>query len=82
MRREQVHMLVDVLADLGERWVGSHQAPPEAQAHFRAAKREALLGVRALVDHALAQQGTAGAGGAAQAGPAGGGPTSIPVEEE
>lgn len=71
MRREHAHMAIDVLFNLSARFGSS-----EASGHFRAARREALLGVRALIDAALArQEAQAGAEGEA------GRPTSIPVEE-
>lgn len=51
MNRERLHSVIDLLLDMRESLVP--QAPKEAMAHFRNAKRESLLGVRALVDHAL-----------------------------
>lgn len=74
MRREQVHMLVDALLDLGQSAL-KDRVPPEASEHFRTARREALLGMRALIDGALARQEQE----RAEAGRSR--PTSIPVEE-
>ena len=75
MQREQAHALVDRLFDLRDSLVGK-AVPPAAARHFRAARREALLGIRELVDHALAAMG-------AQDPEDGGteGPKPIPVEE-
>lgn len=50
MQREQVHLLVDTLLDLVQRL----SMPPEAKAHLRTAHREVLLGVRAMIDTAIA----------------------------
>lgn len=72
MRREQVHMLVDALLDLGQSAL-RRQMPAEASDHFASARREALLGLRALVDGALARQEQEAAAASR--------PTSIPVEE-
>lgn len=55
MRKEQAHMLVDALFDLGESILRSG-VPAEAGMHFMRARREALLGIRAAVDAALARQ--------------------------
>lgn len=52
MVRAELHKLVDDLFDLRQAVVGD-RVPPEARRHFLAARREALLGVRAVVDHAL-----------------------------
>lgn len=51
MKRERVHRLIDLLFDVREDLLP--QAPTEAIDHLRRARREGLLGVRALVDHAL-----------------------------
>ncbi|MFZ5824333.1 MAG: hypothetical protein ACOY94_08405 [Bacillota bacterium] len=51
MNREQMHTLVDLMLEL--RGALLPKPPQEAMAHFRNARREGLLGVRALVDHAL-----------------------------
>lgn len=73
MMRNQAHMALDHLFNLGELLLG-RQVPPEAREHLRNARREALLGVRAMVDHALTRldEKPAGSGGA----------RSIPVEDE
>lgn len=52
MRREQMHMMLDVLLDMGQQLVAS-PVPPEARQHLKAARREVLLGVRALIDAAM-----------------------------
>jgi hypothetical protein len=54
MVREQLHKLVDDVLDLRSTLVGD-RVPPEARRHFRTARKEALLGVRAVVDHALSR---------------------------
>jgi hypothetical protein len=51
MNRERLYQVIDLLLDMGEHLRA--RAPQEALAHFRAARRESLLGVRTLVDHAL-----------------------------
>lgn len=51
MNREQLHSLIDLMLEM--RGTLLPKAPPEATAHFRNARREGLLGVRALVSHAL-----------------------------
>lgn len=53
MQRTQVHLLVDTLLDLGQNLAKRHAMPEEARQHFRTARREALLGVRSLVDAAI-----------------------------
>lgn len=52
MRREQIHMVLDVLLDMGQK-LTARPVTPEAKQHFKAAHKEVLLGVRALVDHAI-----------------------------
>jgi hypothetical protein len=52
MRREQMHMVLDLLLDMGQK-LSARPVPPEAKQHFKAAQKEALLGVRALVDKAI-----------------------------
>jgi hypothetical protein len=52
-----VHRLVDTLLDLRKTFL-TRKTPPEAAGHFQAARREALLGVRALVDGALTRMGS------------------------
>ena len=74
MQREKVHRLVDTLLDLGQSVLG-RQMPAEAAGHFRNARREALLGIRAAVDAALAR---AQSGGTEPEG--GQGVRTIPVE--
>lgn len=73
MMRQQAHMALDQLLNLGELLLG-RQVPQEAREHFRNARREVLLGVRSMVDQALTNLDQA------QAAP--GGARSIPVEEE
>lgn len=51
MNRERLHGLIDLVLDMGQS-LRPH-APKEAMGHFREARREGLLGVKALVDHAL-----------------------------
>lgn len=75
LQRERAHALVDKLFDLRDSLVGK-AVPPAAARHFRAARREALLGIRELVDHALMALDAEG--------PEGEGtdePKPIPVEE-
>lgn len=55
MERARVHVLVDTLLDVGQSLIERASTPPEARQHFRNARMEALLGVRALVDAALAR---------------------------
>lgn len=74
MRREQVHMMLDVLLDMGQKLVSQYQTPPEAKEHFKSARRETLLGIRAIVDSAIERLDAA-----PTAAPTG--PTKIPVEE-
>jgi hypothetical protein len=52
MMRDRIHHLVDNLFDFRES-VLAYWRPPEARRHFRAARREALLGLRAVVDNAV-----------------------------
>ncbi|HYF75496.1 MAG TPA: hypothetical protein VD973_00035 [Symbiobacteriaceae bacterium] len=52
MRREQMHMVLDVLLDMGQK-LAVRPVPPEAKQHFKAAQKEVLLGVRAFVDNAI-----------------------------
>lgn len=77
MMRDQAHKAVDQLFSLGEMLIG-RRVPPEASEHFRNARREALLGMRLVVDHALAKLDEEAARAEEQAR----GPRSIPVEEE
>ncbi len=82
MQREQAHHLIDVLFDLGRVWQRP-RVPAGADRHFRAARREVWLGLRALADAALAcpePEAEPGQEPAPESG-AGGGATSIPVEE-
>ncbi|MFZ5815271.1 MAG: hypothetical protein ACOY93_08200 [Bacillota bacterium] len=51
MNRERLHHVIDLLLDM--RGALLPQAPKEAMAHFRNARRESLLGVKVLVEHAL-----------------------------
>lgn len=51
MNRERLHGLIDTVLDLRESILP--QVPKEAKAHFRNARRESLLGVKALVEHHL-----------------------------
>lgn len=51
MNRERLHGVIDMLLDMRESLLP--QAPREAMTHFRNARRESLLGVRVLVEHAL-----------------------------
>jgi len=51
VNREKLHSMIDLVLDLRESMLP--QAPKEAMSHFRSAKRESLLGVKALVEHAL-----------------------------
>ncbi|HWI52695.1 MAG TPA: hypothetical protein VNT01_11215 [Symbiobacteriaceae bacterium] len=74
MRREQVHMMLDVLLDMGQRLV-ARPMPPEVKQHFTAARRETLLGIRAVVDAAIERMDEEPAATAA-------GPASIKIEEE
>jgi len=53
MRREQMHVVLDVLLDMGQRLLERQAPSPEARQHFKTARREALLGVRAMVDAAI-----------------------------
>jgi hypothetical protein len=73
MQREQVHLVLDVLLDMGERAL-RRPVSPEAGQHFRNARRETLLGLRTMLDEAIERIDRAPA-----AAPAG--PTKIPVEE-
>lgn len=74
MRREQMHMVLDMVLDMGQR-LAARPVPPEAKQHFKAARREALLGVRALVDAAIERMDEEPAATAA-------GPASIKIEDE
>jgi hypothetical protein len=76
MMRNQVHQVIDQVLDLRENLVG-RRVPPEARQHFLAARREALLGVRVVVDHALQRLEQE----AAEADTHAGGAQKIPVED-
>jgi hypothetical protein len=52
MGREEIHRFLDLALDLGQRLV-ERPGSPEARQHFQNAKREALLGVRAVVDASI-----------------------------
>jgi hypothetical protein len=52
MLRDRIHHLVDNLFDFRES-VLSYWRPPEARRHFRTARWEALLGLRAVLDKAV-----------------------------
>lgn len=52
MGREELHRLLDLALDLGQRLI-ERPGTPAARQHFTNARREALLGVRALVDASL-----------------------------
>jgi hypothetical protein len=81
MQREQAHRLVDWLFDLGEQ-LARRCAPAEARTHFRAARREALLGIRAVVEAALAHVDEGyGQGGEGSEGARREGPRSIPITQ-
>ncbi len=54
MVRDQLHKLVDDLFELRQSVVGD-RIPAAARRHFLAARKEALLGVRSVVDHALSR---------------------------
>ncbi|HEY3364566.1 MAG TPA: hypothetical protein VGK74_05895 [Symbiobacteriaceae bacterium] len=69
--QEQIFRLIQDFGALRRMLVGD-RIPPEAQAHFRAARNEALLGVRAVTDQALAKLEAEERQAA--------GPQSIPVE--
>lgn len=53
MRREQMHMVLDVLLDMGQKLAARQTVAPEAKQHFTAARKEILLGLRTMVDTAL-----------------------------
>ncbi|HYF90704.1 MAG TPA: hypothetical protein VD969_00520 [Symbiobacteriaceae bacterium] len=72
-RRDQLHVALDMLLDLAQKYV-THPVPPGVGSHFRAARREALLGVRAMVDAAIERLDEAPAAAA--------GPTSIKINAE
>lgn len=74
MRREEMYRLLDVVLDMGEKLV-ARPVLPEAKQHFKNARREALLGVRAIVDAAIERMDEQPAAAAA-------GPASIKIEEE
>lgn len=74
MQKEQAHLLVDQLFAMRRTLMGD-RIGPQAQAHFRTARREALLGIRAAVDHALTRLEQEAQAEAEE------GPQSIPVEE-
>lgn len=71
MARDQLHKLVDDLVDLRQALVGD-RVPPAKRRHFRPPRKAALLGVRTVVDHALAHLEEAEAKAEAQ---------TVPVEE-
>lgn len=52
MRREQVHLILDAVLDMGERAL-HRPVSPEAGQHFRNARRETLLGLRTMLDEAI-----------------------------
>lgn len=75
MRREQMHMVLDVLLDMGQK-LAVRPMPPEAKQHFRTAQKEVFLGVRALVDSAIERMD-------AEPSPApSSGPHAIPIDDE
>lgn len=78
MVREKLHRLIDDMFELREAVIGE-KIPAEARRHFRSARKEALLGARAMIDHALSrlekeeeEQG--------EESKSTGGPQTIPVE--
>ena len=73
MERAKVHQVLDTLLDLPQTLVGE-AVPAEAWRHFRAARREVLLGLRAAVESALKRLDREGEAAA--------GARSIPVEGE
>lgn len=75
MQRQQLHLILDALLDVGER-ISRPPMPPEAAQHFRAARREALLGLRSLLDAAI-ERAEAPPAPAAPAGP-----TPIKIEAD
>lgn len=74
MNRERLHSLIDLVLDMRESLVP--QAPNQAMAHFRNARREGLLGVKALVEHALEKADAE----EQEAGPRAEGTRAIPLE--
>jgi hypothetical protein len=52
MLRDRIHHLVNDLFDLHDSVLACWR-PPETRRHFRAARREALLGLRAVLDNAV-----------------------------
>ncbi len=70
MQREHAHMLLDTLLDALQK----RTIPAEAKGHFQAARREVLLGMRAVIDEAISRT-------AEQRQPSSG-PTRIPVDQE
>lgn len=78
MNRAQLHRMIDLVLDMGESLM--NRAPVEAISHLRSAKRESLLAMRALLDHALARLESQGQKHPEQKDPEGEGPRAIPVE--
>lgn len=74
MRREEMHQLLDAVLELGEK-LAPRPLQPEVRQHMQAARREVLLGVRAMVDAAIGRT-------EAQPAAAGVGPASITIEAE
>lgn len=75
MQRQQIHLILDALLDVGER-LARPPMPSEAAQHFRAARREALLGLRSLLDAAIERAE------APPTPPAPSGPTPIKIEAD
>ncbi len=74
MNRERLHGMIDLLLDAREAILP--HAPKEALTHFRTAKKESLLGMKVLVEHALAKVEEEEQRAQAEAE----GPKAIPVE--
>ena len=74
MRREEIHGLLDLVLDVGQKLVTRPEVP-ESRQHFRNARREALLGVRAMVEAAIARMDDEPA-------TEGTSPTTIRIDEE
>lgn len=54
MRRDELHRLLDMALDIGQKLIAC-PVMPEAQRHFKAAKRETLLGIRDVIDTVIAR---------------------------
>ncbi|MDF2629743.1 MAG: hypothetical protein K0R39_3574 [Symbiobacteriaceae bacterium] len=76
MRREQVHLVLDLFLDMGQKLI-ARPVPPEVKEHFHAAHKEVLLGVRALVDSAIERMDAAPTPPSSPPGP-----TAIKIEAE